>query len=169
MKKIKKKKRHFISPKDAPAHLACYLKDPSTLPAIDREEFFFVAMAAFAAAAGQTPMPNPSDIAFDIELEPGQVERLRFTDHPITRSIFAIRDHYGSREEEYHTTVTRYWALCEILASSQCQKWFQPTSDTEGSLNHAVILAAAEEPLNADGHFTESPFFSAVERIAREL
>ena len=145
--------------------------EPHKLGPMDREQFAFAMQLSSHASVLNTPVENPAAKAINIiDPETDELMRVAPRDIPFNRAMIAAVEHF----EGDVVNATNFWlrlmALTRLMQNETMQAWKKSDpEDPRATLFHnAVIYAAAELPLQADGNFSEDEFFSRAAEIADE-
>ena len=145
---------------------------PHELESIDREIFAFAFQLAHSAGGLAMVVENPEQFGINlIDEEEDKISEIRFTDNPLNRAMFALKEHFGEGNEMFKNFSMRFFAMFPIMRSEEVKEWEKPDpSDSRATLLHpAVIFASAETPLNTEGEFDLDKFFQTVSIIDSEL
>jgi len=139
------------------------------LPPLDPDEFRFIFAAAQAAGSLRTPVENPAQHSVQV-VDGDHIKGYRFTDNPLSRATFAIKEHCGEDRGKFMSASMRLFALGSIIRSEQCAPYRSPASATappEDELLHESILdVAATMPLNgSDDGWDIAEFFARVREL----
>ena len=106
-----------------------------------------------------------------VDEELGEETRIRFTNQPINRAIFALKKDCGDDSEMYFNVTMRFFAMLTILNTEEVKSWMTKDKSRPGcvQLHTALVYAGAEAALDKDGEFDMDEFFEKVENIALEL
>lgn len=143
-----------------------WYRRPGTIPPVDPTQFTFALRLASAAGSYRMPMDSPSKAGLEVETPDG-VMSIGFTDVPLNRMAFAIREHCGTDQKLFLSVMWRWFALMGVSDSPRMKKWVQTVPDDPGTqeVNEALFTAAATMPLNAKGGFDRKTFFDRVDEI----
>lgn len=130
----------------------------TTVESIAREKFKLAFEVAKNASMDMDEAPAINPERFSISLEG---EELRFTDHPISRSMFAAKDHFKGDSKTFLAFMPRFWALAELIRNRKLDAWLQ-----DEIIHPAVIYAASETKINKNGKFPLQLFLNRAQEIA---
>lgn len=108
------------------------------------DQMLFALNTMKAAHSGQMASPNPSDHAILLEdEEDGSVDELRFTDTPLNRSFFALREVFKDQPDVGHAATARVMVLLSVLHEPIAQRWSVDDGERIG-VSEALVQAAGE-------------------------
>jgi hypothetical protein len=147
------------------------LTRPEFLPPMDWDQFAFAWDTAVAAGHLTMPVRNPETYHMNVELEDGDVREYVPRDMPLNRAALAVREHFAEDRESFFNFMTRFFALLDVFRIGTVSEWCcQNPKDPEAQDIHpAVIYAAAELKLNAEGHFPADEFHARVAALVSEI
>ena len=143
--------------------------EPSTLGPIDKDQFSFAFDLAMRAGHLSMPVENPEQYGVNlVDDDSGEVTGLRFTDNPMNRAIFAVKQHFGDDHQQLLNFTMRFFALMDIFRKNAVAEWIKDDLDNPRAkaIHPAVIYAAAEVKLNKKGDFPLKKFLARVKEIA---
>lgn len=144
---------------------------PEKAVPVDPEHFTFALQLGSAAGTYRMPMKSPAEAGMTLEMPDGTVQGIGFTDVPLNRFAFAIRDHFGSDRKSFTSFMMRFFALQRLSDSKRMKKWVRKVEGEPDAVevHQAVSVAAATLPLSAKGSFDANVFFKKVEETARAM
>lgn len=145
--------------------------DHRQLVSFDRDEFATAFNWAMNAASGKAEIADPSTFGLDFDEADGTPMQVRFTNTPVTRLLFAVRERYVANDpEKCLSAIFRVWALMDLLHSGRLDPWVRTLADGSEAMEiaTAVIYAAAVVPLNKEYQFPWYAFLSKVRQIEAE-
>ncbi|HWY70889.1 MAG TPA: hypothetical protein VNX88_19630 [Terriglobales bacterium] len=125
------------------------------------EELLFALQLGQAAATHNMPTPSPSAKPIMLGDTDGSVTEIRFADSPQNRALLAVNKHYHDDKAKAFSIQIRIWAIAEILHHPKMQEWCKGEE-----IHAAIVVAAAELPINRHGKFAVKPFLKRVKEIA---
>jgi hypothetical protein len=147
--------------KKAPQNAAPILQ-PQKAPPVDCEELIRAVEVINRAGRGEIATPDPGRFGVNLVQADGSVVGLRFTDLPINRAVFAVRDQF-QEDDQWQNLLYRYFALCAAIKDWQADlaPWLQ--RDVRATLLHRAILeAAAVAPVTRNVTFRRKPFLGKI-------
>lgn len=116
------------------------------------------------AALNIAKIKNPNEYGFGFETGDGNVENYGFTDIPLNRGMFALKERYGDDQDKLFSMIFRIQALFKIMHDEQIKKYMREGGEyTE--VHPAVTDAAAFAIIGNDGFFTVDEFIKTVEEL----
>ena len=90
-------------------------------------------------------------------------------DNPVTWAAVAVARHFGRDYPHLGSFQHRFWALMQLLEGGFVDEWLLPGDDEAAPrrLHPALLLAAAEVPLNRNAKFPTRRFAAHVKEIIR--
>ena len=138
---------------------------PERALAFDFDEFAYYFEIAFAAGALKMPVENPEQYGLDIEMEPGHVERIQFTDNSLNRTMLALQKEIDD-PGKFVSFSYRFFALMDMIRNEALSRWVR-RDETESrwkEVHPALIDVARRIKMNKKGKFSVRAFRRAVER-----
>lgn len=128
---------------------------------VPAEELLFALQLGQAAATHTMPTPSPAEKPIMLKATDGSVSEIRFRDTPQNRALLAVNKHYRDDKAKAFSIQIRIWAVIEVLRDKRMQEWF-----IGEEVHAAVMIAAAEFPVNKHGKFAVNSFAKKVKDIA---
>ena len=136
--------------------------------AITLDPGVFAKVVVVGIAAGETSDSGQPLSIEQLEAD-GSPSMLQVPDSPMSRAAFAIKREFPDDDVAFRSALARFNALMNLFSRDALGAWSQVREGGRTGMHPALIDAASQMKLSANGHFAPRKFLAMVQQIAQQL